>query len=97
MRKARLFSKAVTCGAVLSLAATVAFGQTEIKLPKNKYTPEQDVELGMKAAAEVRKDTQSSKTSQLPAISRCSATASWLRRRRSSSSRCTSTRSRRSI
>jgi Zn-dependent protease with chaperone function len=56
MRKARLFSKAVTCGAVLSLAATAAFGQTEIKLPKNKYTPEQDVELGMKAAAEVRKE-----------------------------------------
>jgi Zn-dependent protease with chaperone function len=56
MRKARLFSKAATCGAVLSLAATVAFGQTEIKLPKNKYTPEQDVELGMKAAAEVRKE-----------------------------------------
>ena len=43
-------------GPVLSLAATVAFGQTEIKLPKNKYTPEQDVELGMKAAAEVRKE-----------------------------------------
>jgi beta-barrel assembly-enhancing protease len=56
MRKARLFSKAVTCGAILSLAATIAFGQTEIKLPKNKYTPEQDVELGMKAAAEVRKE-----------------------------------------
>src|SRR4030095_3566590 len=56
MRKARLFSSAVTCGAVLSRGATVAFGQTEIKLPKNKYTPEQDVELGMKAAAEVRKE-----------------------------------------
>jgi Zn-dependent protease with chaperone function len=56
MRRPRLFSKAATCGAVLSLAATVAFGQTEIKLPKNKYTPEQDVELGTKAAAEVRKE-----------------------------------------
>jgi Zn-dependent protease with chaperone function len=56
MGRAKLFSKAATCGAVLSLAATVAFGQTEIKLPKNKYTPEQDVELGMKAAAEVRKE-----------------------------------------
>jgi Zn-dependent protease with chaperone function len=38
----------------------VAFGlatvtaQTVIKPPKNKYTPEQDVELGEKAAAEVR-------------------------------------------
>jgi predicted Zn-dependent protease len=38
------------------LAATVAFGQTEIKLPKNKYTPEEDVKLGEKAAAEVRKE-----------------------------------------
>jgi Zn-dependent protease with chaperone function len=28
--------------------------QTVIKLPKNKYTPQQDVELGRKAAAEVR-------------------------------------------
>src|SRR4030095_128121 len=56
MRKARLFSKAATCGAVLSLAATVAFGQTEIKLPKNKYTPETDVELGLKAAAACRKE-----------------------------------------
>jgi Zn-dependent protease with chaperone function len=31
------------------------FGQTAIKLPKNKYTPEQDVALGREAAAEVRK------------------------------------------
>jgi len=30
--------------------------QTEIKLPKNKYTPQQDVEIGLKAAAEVRKE-----------------------------------------
>jgi Zn-dependent protease with chaperone function len=29
--------------------------QTAIKLPKNKYTPQQDVELGREAAAEVRK------------------------------------------
>src|SRR5574339_1147628 len=35
--------------AVVSLAA-----QTAIKLPKNKYTPQQDVELGREAAAEVR-------------------------------------------
>ena len=43
-----------------ALAALTAFitvgvsAQTQIKLPKNKYTPEQDVELGRKAAAEVR-------------------------------------------
>jgi hypothetical protein len=29
--------------------------QTEVKLPKNKYTPQQDVKLGQEAAAEVRK------------------------------------------
>jgi hypothetical protein len=36
------------CGAALT-------GQTAIKLPKNKYTPEQDVQLGREGAAEVRK------------------------------------------
>src|SRR5262249_45846208 len=30
------------------------FAQTVVKLPKNKYTPQQDVELGREAAAEVR-------------------------------------------
>ena len=44
----------------LALAALVAIGsaalaQTQIKIPKNNYTPQQDVELGQKAAAEVRK------------------------------------------
>ena len=38
------------------LAAGVALcAQTPVKLPKNKYTPEQDVQLGREAAAEVRK------------------------------------------
>lgn len=36
-------------------AATALEAQTAIKLPKNKYTPEQDVKLGLEAAAEVRK------------------------------------------
>jgi Zn-dependent protease with chaperone function len=40
----------------LSVSATVLVGQTAIKLPKNKYTPEQDVQLGREAAAEVRKE-----------------------------------------
>src|SRR3954463_12339536 len=35
-------------------AASVA-AQTVLKLPKNKYTPQQDVELGREAAAEIRK------------------------------------------
>jgi Zn-dependent protease with chaperone function len=37
------------------IAATALEAQTVIKLPKNKYTPEQDVKLGLEAAAEVRK------------------------------------------
>ena len=37
------------------LPATGLLAQTVIKLPKNKYTPEQDVKLGLEAAAEVRK------------------------------------------
>ena len=56
MRNARLFSKAVMFSTVLSLAASVTSAQTQIKLPKNKYTPEEDVKLGEKAAAEVRKE-----------------------------------------
>jgi Zn-dependent protease with chaperone function len=39
----------------LSLSGTAFQAATEIKLPKNKYTPKQDVELGKEAAAEVRK------------------------------------------
>ena len=41
---------------VAALSASLVFAQTEIKLPKNKYTPEQDVKLGREAAAEVRKE-----------------------------------------
>jgi beta-barrel assembly-enhancing protease len=40
---------------VLSLSVTGVAAQTAVKLPKNKYTPQQDVELGREAAAEVRK------------------------------------------
>ena len=40
---------------VLSLAAAPMSAQTPIQPPDNKYTPEQDVELGREAAAEVRK------------------------------------------
>jgi Zn-dependent protease with chaperone function len=32
-----------------------SFAQTKIELPKNKYTPEQDVKIGREGAAEVRK------------------------------------------
>lgn len=40
---------------VVALAGSAPVAQTEIKLPKNSYTPAQDVELGKKAAAEARK------------------------------------------
>jgi len=38
----------------VSLPAASLVAQTAIKPPKNRYTPEQDVELGRQAAAEVR-------------------------------------------
>jgi Zn-dependent protease with chaperone function len=47
-------SSLVVLAAVLT-AGTLLVAQTPIKLPKNKYTPEQDVEIGLKGAAEVRK------------------------------------------
>ena len=39
---------------IVFASAIVLSAQTAIKLPKNKYTPEQDVKLGLEAAAEVR-------------------------------------------
>src|SRR5262245_65086051 len=49
---------ASTPAAVLALFVSVCVtglvAQTAIKLPKNKFTPQQDVELGREAAAEVR-------------------------------------------
>ena len=40
---------------VLSMSVTGLVAQTAVKLPKNRYTPQQDVEFGREAAAEVRK------------------------------------------
>jgi predicted Zn-dependent protease len=42
------------CVAAVSVALAAAHAQTDIKLPKNNFTPQQDVELGAKGAAEVR-------------------------------------------
>ena len=39
----------------LAISVAGAGAQTVIKPPKNRYTPQQDVELGREAAAEVRK------------------------------------------
>ena len=47
-------ARAAAVAIVLSVCATGLTAQTAIKLPKNKFTPQQDVELGREAAAEVR-------------------------------------------
>src|SRR5262249_35739522 len=46
----------ITFAAIVACASLADVGaQTVIKPPKNKYTPQQDVELGRQAADEVRK------------------------------------------
>ena len=40
----------------LALCTTIVGAQTRITPPKNKYTPEQDVQVGREAAAEVRRE-----------------------------------------
>jgi beta-barrel assembly-enhancing protease len=51
----RLRSASATVLAIALIVSPVAsLAQTAIKPPKNKYTPQQDVELGREAAAEVR-------------------------------------------
>ncbi len=39
---------------VITLTATTVAAQTKVTAPKNKYTPEQDVQIGREAASEVR-------------------------------------------
>ncbi len=63
----RLLSSA----AIVALTVVSLGGQTPIEAPKNKYTPAQDVELGLKAAAEARQ--------QLP-IMRDDAVTSYVER-----------------
>jgi Zn-dependent protease with chaperone function len=51
----RISSKrAAALAAFACLLSAELLGQTAVKLPKNRYTPQQDVELGREAAAEVR-------------------------------------------
>src|SRR5262245_34667541 len=47
------------------LSVTPLFAQTVIKLPKNKYKPEQDAQLGREAAAEVRQQYPIIKNDQI--------------------------------
>ena len=39
---------------VVTVSVVSVCAETAIRLPKNKHTPEQDVELGQQTAAEVR-------------------------------------------
>jgi len=53
-----LTSRSVRAAALMvvsCLVATAGSAQTAIKLAKNKYTPEQDVQIGREGAAEIRK------------------------------------------
>src|SRR5688572_15117510 len=52
MRGNLRFQMVFLAAAILTGSALAA--QTAIKLPKNKFTPQQDVELGLKAAGEIR-------------------------------------------
>ncbi len=55
MRINMLPARAAVLVTAVCLSATSLFAQTVVKPPKNKYTPQQDVQLGQEAAAEVRK------------------------------------------
>ena len=54
MKTSPFLSLRTSATLALVLSATLVAAQTRITAPPNKYTPAQDVELGMKAAAEVR-------------------------------------------
>jgi hypothetical protein len=51
-----MLRKVVACAVLVTLVGASASAQTPVKLPKNSYTPAQDVELGRKAAQEARKE-----------------------------------------
>jgi Zn-dependent protease with chaperone function len=51
-----LSGRTVALLAIWCLSASGLLAQTEVKLPKNRYTPEQDVKLGREAAAEIEKE-----------------------------------------
>jgi Zn-dependent protease with chaperone function len=71
MRTQISISRAVILTVLVLAMGTPAIGQTPVKPPKNKYTPEQDVQIGEKAAAEVR---ESYPLIQNPEIQRYMAT-----------------------
>src|SRR5678815_5223108 len=44
-------ARAATLAAIICVSIAGAGAQTVVKLPKNKYTPQQDAEIGREAAA----------------------------------------------
>ena len=50
-----LSGRAVALLVIWCLPVSGLLAQTVVKLPKNRYTPEQDVKLGLEAAAEIQK------------------------------------------
>ncbi len=53
--RVHLRTKAAALALGLTLACAPTLAQTPLQPPKNKYTPEQDVQIGQQAAEEVRK------------------------------------------
>ena len=86
--------KAVLVAAAVAGATLTA--QTVVTPPKNKYTPEQDVQLGREAAAEVRREYPIISDPQIAGYLE-RAGMRWSRcPRANSTTRCSSIRSRRS-
>ena len=54
MTRTNTATRGVCLAVAIGIWVSGLAAQTAIKLPKNKFTPQQDVELGREAAAEVR-------------------------------------------
>ena len=81
---------------VWCLTASGLLAQTAVKLPKNRYTPQQDVELGREAAAEIRQQYPIIKDERIASyLDTARRSAGRGRAGRASSNRSTNTRSRR--
>ena len=65
---------------VFTLMATTVAAQTKVTPPKNKYTPEQDVQIGREAASEVREQYPIINDSQIDGLSRSARRSSGRRR-----------------
>ena len=75
-----LSARAAALLMVSCLWASGLLAQTAIKLPKNKYTPEQDVQVGREAAAEIRRQYPIIRDERITSTPSRSATGSSPRR-----------------